>query len=185
MSKRSLRPDPNFDQIVSKLFPDKEDCEEQQEKAGFAHAKRLCKKRRLREESVEGNDLDLEVGSQEKKIKKYINIKLNCHKNAPEEIKDTHKEKFVQTNNEATIEHLAKFVQTRLDLELSTTAGEEIKGSKKVSNIKLFLHPDSTNEDDLLVNHLTLEDIFSEKGGKDGFLKIFFSCDIAQANSNL
>merc|ERR1719452_475124 len=31
VSKRSLRPDPNFDQLVAKLFPDKEECEEQQE----------------------------------------------------------------------------------------------------------------------------------------------------------
>jgi len=32
VSKRSLRPDPNFDQLVSKIFPDREEYEEQQEK---------------------------------------------------------------------------------------------------------------------------------------------------------
>jgi len=33
VSKRSLRPDPNFDQLVAKIFPDREEYEEQQEKA--------------------------------------------------------------------------------------------------------------------------------------------------------
>ena len=33
VSKRSLRPDPNFDMLVSKIFPDREEYEEQQEKA--------------------------------------------------------------------------------------------------------------------------------------------------------
>jgi len=32
VSKRSLRPDPNFDQLVAKIFPDREEYEEQQEK---------------------------------------------------------------------------------------------------------------------------------------------------------
>jgi len=32
VSKRSLRPDPNFDMLVSKIFPDREEYEEQQEK---------------------------------------------------------------------------------------------------------------------------------------------------------
>ena len=35
VSKRSLRPDPNFDQLVAKIFPDREEYEEQQEKVGF------------------------------------------------------------------------------------------------------------------------------------------------------
>ena len=34
VSKRSLRPDPNFDQLVAKIFPDREEYEEQQEKVG-------------------------------------------------------------------------------------------------------------------------------------------------------
>ena len=33
MSRRSLRPDPNFDALLSKIFPDREEYEEQQEKA--------------------------------------------------------------------------------------------------------------------------------------------------------
>jgi len=33
VSKRSLRADPNFDQLVAKIFPDREEYEEQQEKA--------------------------------------------------------------------------------------------------------------------------------------------------------
>ena len=32
MSRRSLRPDPNFDALLSKIFPDREEYEEQQEK---------------------------------------------------------------------------------------------------------------------------------------------------------
>jgi len=32
VSKRSLRPDPNFDQLVAKIFPDREEYEEQQDK---------------------------------------------------------------------------------------------------------------------------------------------------------
>ena len=172
-----------IDQIVAKLFPDKEDCEEQQEKAGFAHAKRLCKKRKFREESVEGNDLDLKASTQEKKMKKSVNIKLLCHKNAPEEIKDTQKERFVQTNNDATIAHLAKYVQTRLDLELINTVDEKNqteKDSTKVSNVKLFLHSNSTNqeEEELIDNSMTLEDLLNEKWKKDNCLEIYFSCDI-------
>ena len=33
MSRRSLRPDPNFDSLLAKIFPDREEYEEQQEKA--------------------------------------------------------------------------------------------------------------------------------------------------------
>ena len=33
VSRRSLRPDPNFDALLSKIFPDREEYEEQQEKA--------------------------------------------------------------------------------------------------------------------------------------------------------
>ena len=32
VSRRSLRPDPNFDALLSKIFPDREEYEEQQEK---------------------------------------------------------------------------------------------------------------------------------------------------------
>ena len=35
VSKRSLRPDPNFDMLVSKIFPDREEYEEQQEKVSL------------------------------------------------------------------------------------------------------------------------------------------------------
>ena len=33
VSRRSLRPDPNFDALLAKIFPDREEYEEQQEKA--------------------------------------------------------------------------------------------------------------------------------------------------------
>ena len=32
VSRRSLRPDPNFDALLAKIFPDREEYEEQQEK---------------------------------------------------------------------------------------------------------------------------------------------------------
>ena len=44
VSRRSLRPDPNFDALLAKIFPDREEYEEQQEKVRntFLLNKRTC-----------------------------------------------------------------------------------------------------------------------------------------------
>merc|ERR1712193_89366 len=78
VSKRSLRPDPNFDQLVSKLFPDKEECEEQQEKARFVHAKRLCRKRHLSEDIKEASP------DREEEAMCVVRVRLGVHSDMAE-----------------------------------------------------------------------------------------------------
>merc|ERR1719282_559898 len=73
VSKRSLRPDPNFDQLVAKLFPDKDECDEQEEKAGFAHVKRLCKKR-----YKEDDDEEVVKSDSAKKLVTTVSVKFLC-----------------------------------------------------------------------------------------------------------
>ena len=42
VSRRSLRPDPNFDALLSKIFPDRAEYEDQQQKVNPANNMSLC-----------------------------------------------------------------------------------------------------------------------------------------------
>ena len=184
VSKRSLRPDPNFDQLVTKLFPDKEECEEEQEKAGFAHAKRLCRRRSLPvNSSEEPRDLNEEDSS--KFQNKSVQLRLNPHKKIKEELLsrlDGRKERFVETSSKATIKHLLQYVKTRLEIEL----GSKDKDKKtEVCNIKLSLgHDDIREENDEKIDvklddmEMTLNTVAMEVWKKDSPVEISFSFDL-------
>ena len=183
MSKRSLRPDPNFDQLVSKLFPDRDEIEEEQEKAGFVHAKRLCKKRKLSQET-EGTDLDVaDEETANKKRNSLVNFKLICHKDMPEDILDKlkQKERFVETSASATIEHVKAYVKTRLTVELELNKQKTVKLDKKtcdlkeVTSVEIFI---KTSDDGfkMLDNKAIVEELPKEKNSP--ILELYFSAQL-------
>ena len=179
VSKRSLRPDPNFDQLVSKLFPDRDDTEEQQEKAGFVHAKRLCKKRKLSNET-EGTDLDLADEDNKSKKNSLVNFKLICHEDMPEDIveKLKQRERFVETSSSATIQHVKAYVKTRLTVELDLKKMSDADSENKncdlpeITSIKLFT---KTSETDfkLLEDKVSLHELLKDKDSD--YLELYFS----------
>ena len=172
VSKRSLRPDPNFDQLIAKLFPDKEDCEEQQEKAGFAHAKRMCRKRILTVKNTYNNEEEIT-----KKIIKTVQITLSPLRTVmkPEYLaKISSKQRFVETNSEATVEHLVEYLKTRITIELSNNENKTFK----VTNVKLFLGDDEKSE--LLNLQENLEYLINEKWKREAPMNLLFSFDIIE-----
>lgn len=186
ISKRSLRPDPNFDQLVSKLFPNKEEFEETQEKAGFAHAKRLCKKRMLAETNIEGTDLDLdsENSSPKKKLVQSIGLKLLLHPNVPETLLNRlkHKERFIETKSNATIDHLSAYIKTRLEIDLDLKyCNLNQQAQEVIKDIRLF----SKKEDEYMscLGKNTLEETMENKSSSHNgnvILEIFYSFDIGE-----
>ena len=193
VSKRSLRPDPNFDQLVAKLFPDKEECEEQQEKAGLAHAKRLCRKRSLpintSEESKEVEDSEIS-----KAPVKTLHLKLYPHKTLEKNLisrLNTTKTRFVETSSNATVKHLSQYIKTRMEIELGINnqenqqlLGENPVKREDVKNICLFIH-DSGQETsaDIKLNDLdiTLESVKKEQRKKENPVEISFSFELVSS----
>merc|ERR1712156_1047792 len=114
ISKRSLRPDPNFDQLVSKIYPDKEDCDEEQEKARFVHAKRICKKRHLAEE------VNVASSAEEEGDCARVRVRLTVHSEMKEDLKSRvkQKERSLETVASATVGHVMEYVKVRLGIEL-------------------------------------------------------------------
>ena len=167
VSKRSLRPDPNFDQLVAKLFPDKEECEEEQEKAGFAHAKRLCRRRSLpANSSEEPRDLD-----EEDSVKAQcttIQLRLFPHRNLDEDLLsrlDGKKERFVETSGRATIKHLLQYVKTRLEIELGSlnqskniSMKDNVK-KEEVTKIQIFLGHETNKDRDNRKEDVKIDDL--------------------------
>jgi len=187
VSKRSLRPDPNFDQLVSKLFPDKEECEETQEKAGFAHAKRLCKKRMLAENlnNIVGTDLDLvsENSSPKRKPFQSIGLKLLLHPDVPETLINRlkQKERFIETKSNATFDHLSAYIKTRLEIDFDLKSSKMNQQAKEdLTEIKLFSKKE--NDFSLCPGNDTLEDVIemSTSQNSNVILEIFYSFDIRE-----
>ena len=140
VSKRSLRPDPNFDQLVAKLFPDKDECDEQEEKAGFAHAKRLCKKRYKEDDDEEDSKSD-----SAKKLVKTVSVRFICDKSLWDEFdkKMVRRERLVETSSNATVEHMRQYLKTRIEIELGVLKKKQENENSptktdRVQNIKLF-----------------------------------------------
>ena len=176
VSKRSLRPDPNFDQLVAKLFPDKGECEEQQEKAGFAHVKRLCKKRyREEEEMNESNTVKKEV--------KAVSIKFLCDHSLNDlfDKKMVKKERFVETSSNATVEHMIQYLKTRIEIDLGVLKMKHViendsTKNDRVQNIKLFTVK-GTDQTVLEINK-SLADLIEAESEIISPLEIYFSCDL-------
>ena len=177
VSKRSLRPDPNFDQLVAKLFPDKDECDEQEEKAGFAHAKRLCKKRYREEEENDGQSVSA------KQSVKSVKVKFLCDKSLHEEFdeKVVRKERLVETSSNATVEHMIQYLKTRIEIELGVLKNKldkdnSTKKHDRVQNIKLFTI--KGEEQIILEKGKSLVDLIDEKADVKTPLEIHFTCDL-------
>jgi len=185
VSKRSLRPDPNFDQLVSKIFPDREEYEEQQEKvlailsknhsqqlmstigdaikAQAAHVKMINRKKNLSDydellashcqvgdgpNHEPGLELDDTVAYRPRKKKREngdgsgllpteIEIIFKPHIEIPEALLSRigeHQLRYIKTILTASIDHLCKYLKTRLEIDLGigqVKADEEVKKEAK------------------------------------------------------
>jgi E3 ubiquitin-protein ligase RNF1/2 len=184
VSKRSLRPDPNFDQLVSKIFPDREEYEEQQEKvlailsknhsqqlmstigdaikAQAAHVKMINRKKNLSDydellashcqvgdgpNHEPGLDLDDTVAYRPRKKKREngdgsgllpteIEIIFKPHTEIPEALLSRigeHQLRYIKTILTASIDHLCKYLKTRLEIDLGIdqVKPEEVKKEAK------------------------------------------------------
>ena len=186
MSKRSLRPDPNFDQLVAKLYPDKEETDEHQEKAGFVHAKRLCKKR-----YPEDDDLDEPAV---KKLNKMCRFRLSFNKEnscvpSEETVSKIQKERYVETSGSATVEHLAVFIRNRVEIELGIFANKVEAGSdsdcksiekNKLSNVRVFTDSNAGESKHLSNKDTTLQELEDLKQTENIPLELYFTCDISK-----
>jgi len=177
VSKRSLRPDPNFDQLVAKLFPDKDECDEQEEKAGFAHVKRLCKKRYK-------EDDDEEVKSDSaKKLVRTVSVKFLCVESLSDEFdeKMVRRERLVETSSNASVEHMIQYLKTRIEIELGVLKKKQenensITKQDRVQNVKLFTLKEG--EQKTIEKNKSLADLIEAEPNFASPLEIYFTCDL-------
>lgn len=196
VSKRSLRHDPNFDMLVAKIFPDREEYEEEQQKAlaiaskkhsallmsGISsaakaqadHVKMMNKKKNssdydelLASHAAVGETPDNpdSPGEQEtlpyrpKKKKKAtgglengegtsngiqpneIEIIFKHHTALPHSLVERLGEnntRYIKTSLDASIDHLIKFIEMRMKVEMDGGDGED-ESEESIENIKLFV----------------------------------------------
>ena len=177
VSKRSLRPDPNFDQLVSKIYPDKEECDEEQEKAKLVHAKRLCKKRHLAEEVNEVSCAAAEGGQ--------CRVRLSAHSEMKDSLKSRLKqrERRLETVSSAQVAHLVEYVRVRLGIELGleNKVGKENTDKNvqkgELKNINIYKQDPSSGVLVKLDKDQTLSSLLEEKGEED-LLELLFNCDL-------
>ena len=178
VSKRSLRPDPNFDQLVAKLFPDKDECDEQEEKAGFAHAKRLCKKRYKEDDEEEDSKSD-----SAKKSVKSVSVRFICDKSLCDEFdeKMVRRERLVETSSNATVEHMRQYLKTRIEIELGVLKKKQENENSstktdRVQNIKLFTTKGEKQTS--LEKDKSLAELTESKADVNSPLEISFTCEL-------
>ena len=133
ISKRSLRPDPNFDQLVAKMFPYKDDPVSESEERGentvaAAHQRRLAiSKRRVTECEVS------EAREEE------VDLVLQPHPRLQQEVTERLEgrvTRYVKTVRAARVEHMQQYLQLRLQLDCRLTEPGPVL---KIENLRLFL----------------------------------------------
>ncbi len=157
------------------LFPNKDECDEQEEKAGFAHAKRLCKKRFKEDEEQEEQDKSDNV--------KTVSVKFLCDKSLHDEFdnKMVRRERLVETSSNASVEHMIQYLKTRIEIEMGVLKKKQENQNSttkpdRVQNIKLFTIKDG--EQRLLEKLKTLADLIEAESDVDSPLEIYFTCDL-------
>jgi len=228
VSRRSLRPDPNFDSLLAKIFPDREEYEEQQEKAlailsrnhsaqlmssigdaikaQAAHVRQMNKKKGsdydtlLASHCQLGDGTNPELGMDDSDLhtvtyrprKKRdpglsvaqgeIEIVIKPHAEVNEEVLiklgDT-KNRFVKTIVTASIEHIAKYLSTRIESEINSTKDDdEDKKLEIISNMKIFvLSNEVPGEYIELTGPETLEMVVEDYWKVPRPLELHYKCD--------
>ena len=161
---------------MAKLFPNKDECDEQEEKAGFAHAKRLCKKRFKEDEEQE--ELDKPDNSV-----KTVSVKFLCDKSLHDEFdkKMVKRERLVETSSNASVAHMIQYLKTRIEIEMGVLRKKQenensTKNHDRVQNIQLFTLKD---EEQIPIENLkTLAEPIEAESVVASPLEIYFTCDL-------
>ena len=163
---------------MSKLCPDKEEIDEQQEKARFVHAKRLCRKRHLAEDDEATSDKEEDASG-------VVKVRLVVHSDMAESLRTriAQKERTLETVASANIAHLVEYVRVRLGLELGLARkGGKENTDKNISvgelqNINIYkVDPKGTFIK--LEKAQTLSGLSAEKGEEKELLELYFNCDL-------
>merc|ERR1719245_695944 len=129
----------------------------------------MCRKRILTVKNTYNNEEEIT-----KKIIKTVQITLSPSRTVmkPEYLeKISSKQRFVETNSEATVEHLVEYLKTRISIELSNNENKTVK----VTNVRLFLDDDEKSE--LLHLQENLEYLINEKWKRETPMNLLFSVD--------
>ena len=166
--------------MVSKIYPDKEDCDEEQEKARFVHAKRICKKRHLAEE------VNVASSAEEEGDCSRVKVRLTLHSEMKEDLKSRveQKERTLETVASATVGHVMEYVRVRLGIELGlqSKAGKENSQTNvpntagELNNIKIFKL--DTKEALIKLDEQQSLSSLSEEKEEGGLLNLIFNCDL-------
>ena len=164
---------------MSKLCPDKEEVDEQQEKARFVHAKRLCRKRYLAEDVNEASS------EKEEESSGSVRVRLAVHSDMEDSLQTriSQRERTIETVSSANIGHLVEYVRVRLGLELGLPrkAGKENADKNievgELNNINIY-RVDQKGTFAKLDETQTLSSLSDEKGEEKDLLELFFNCDL-------
>ena len=166
--------------MVSKIYPDKEDCDEEQEKARFVHAKRICKKRHLAEE------VNVASSAEEEGDCARVKVRLTVHSEMKEDLKSRvkQKERTLETVASATVGHVMEYVRVRLGIELGlqSKAGKENSQTNvpnttgELNNIKIFKL--DSKEALIKLDEQQSLSCLSEEKVEGGLLNLIFNCDL-------
>ncbi|KAF6075735.1 ring finger protein 2 [Phyllostomus discolor] len=113
VSKRSLRPDPNFDALISKIYPSRDEYEAHQERV-LARINKHNNQQALSHSIEEG--LKIQAMNRLQRGKKQ-QIELM-------EKDDSAQTRYIKTSGNATVDHLSKYLAVRLALEELRSKGE-------------------------------------------------------------
>lgn len=118
VSKRSLRPDPNFDQLIAKIFPNRDEYEELQKKSqAFIESSKntimtnaqLALKQQVSNEQNASDQVELILDAHEEDLKDI----------SSEEDRENLK-KFIKVKSIATISHFKEYIRIRNSLGFAT-----------------------------------------------------------------
>ena len=167
---------------MSKIYPDKEDCDEEQEKARFVHAKRICKKRHLAEE------VNVASSAEEEGDCARVKVRLTVHSDMKEDLKSrvNQKERTLETVASATVGHVKEYVRVRLGIELGlqSKAGKENSQTNvpntagELNNIKIFKQDTKEKEALIKLDEQQSLSSLSEEKEEGGLLNLIFNCDL-------
>ncbi|XP_025906026.1 E3 ubiquitin-protein ligase RING1, partial [Nothoprocta perdicaria] len=124
----SLRPDPNFDALISKIYPSRDEYEAHQDRV-LAKLSRLHNQQALSSSIEEG--LKMQAMHRAQRVRKLHAESDNATFSGAEDNCDSRS--YVKTTANATVDHLSKYLALRIALEEAPAPGPDAAGLEDVS----------------------------------------------------